>query len=106
MTTPARTRIWCPNDVSLVDHCAGLCTACRPASWSPRRLRTPSGSGRSWLSPTAQVHAVAAVLLGAIAGVVFLALVYLAQQAMCAAHDHALRYCPGYTATDTQEPRP
>lgn len=49
----------------------------------------------------------AAVLLTCLlGGLLFLTAVAYGQQAMCHLHDQSLRYCPGHTATTSEEPRP
>lgn len=40
----------------------------------------------------------AVLLVGIFGGLLMLAVIALGQQAMCAAHNDALRYCPGYEA--------
>lgn len=89
MTAPARTRIWCPNDLSLLDHCDGRCDSCPPWSPPPPRL-TDRGRG------------VAVAFLALLLVLGFFGLVHIGHTAACALD--TARHCP--TTTDSEEPRP
>lgn len=75
-----------------------MTTCCLDARDNRRCDCWASSPARQWSTPVFLL----AVL---VTGFVGLFLLGLGQQAMCAAHDNTLRYCPGYTATDNQEPR-
>jgi hypothetical protein len=77
---------------------------CEHDSWGTRR---PSPD-RTWASPHDEIPFPLFLIVAVSLGVLFVALLLLGQTVRCAANDHSLSYCPGYSAeqTNPQEPRP
>jgi hypothetical protein len=69
-------------------------------SWAARQ---PSPT-RRWNEPHDQLPLPLFLIAAAAAGVLFVALLTLAQDVMCSAHSDALTYCAGYGA-QTEEAR-
>jgi hypothetical protein len=97
MTAPERTRIWCPNDLGVLDHADGICHDC-PSSWDPRRADT-----HPWVTPDPRWPLPIFLLACAIAGVLLAGLLLLGQNAVCAIHEGQHPICPDYRPATTEE---
>jgi hypothetical protein len=65
--------------------------------------RRAAGPLQPWVSPHRALPLPLFLLTAATLAVLFLAVLSLGQAGMCAWHDQQLRYCPGYTTTDSEE---